>query len=120
MNARDYIYSLKGMSAEEFDFLMKTMNNMSPKQEERFMILYSGKRQSPTDMLLYTLIGFIAVAGVQRFVTRQIAMGLLYFFTAGLCFIGTIVDLINHRSLAMNYNKDIAYECAQLARMSGD
>lgn len=118
MNVKDFIYSLKGMSAEEFDFLQKSMEGMTQEQQERFIMFYSGKRQSPTDMLLYTLIGFIAVAGVQRFVTRQIGMGLLYFFTAGLCFIGTIVDLINHRSIALDFNRDVAYDSARLARMT--
>jgi hypothetical protein len=37
-------------------------------------------------------------------------MGILYFFTAGLCFIGTIVDLINHKQIALEYNIKIANE----------
>ena len=32
-------------------------------------------------------------------------MGILYFLTGGLCLIGTIVDLVNHRSLAFEYNQ---------------
>jgi len=43
---------------------------------------------------------------------------LLYFFTIGLCFIGSIVDLVNHKSLATEYNRKMAYECFQMARMS--
>jgi hypothetical protein len=45
-------------------------------------------------------------------------MGLLYFFTGGLCIIGTIVDLVNHKDLAMEYNRKMAYESFQIARMS--
>ena len=54
-------------------------------------------------ILVTTILGFFGVAGVQRFLTGQIGMGLLYFFTAGLCFIGTIIDLINHKRLTYVY-----------------
>ena len=37
-------------------------------------------------------------------------MGILFFFTAGLCFIGTIVDLINYKELAFEYNRRMADE----------
>jgi hypothetical protein len=45
-------------------------------------------------------------------------MGILYLFTGGLCAIGTIVDLINNRSLALDYNKQAAYESYHIAKMS--
>jgi hypothetical protein len=45
-------------------------------------------------------------------------MGLLYLFTVGLCFIGSIVDLVNHKDLAMEYNRKIAFESHQMAKMS--
>jgi hypothetical protein len=43
-------------------------------------------------------------------------MGILYFFTAGLCFIGTIVDAVNYQSIAFEYNRQIAGEVAPLIR----
>lgn len=117
MNYQNLLYNLKGITPEEFNFLQQVMNGMTEEQAQRFVMFYSGKRQSPGDILIFTLLGFVGVAGVQRFVTRQIGMGILYFFTAGLCFIGTIVDLINHRNLAMEYNQEVAVESAQLAKM---
>jgi len=39
-------------------------------------------------------------------------MGLLYLFTAGLCFIGTIIDLINYQDLAFEYNRKMIMESA--------
>jgi hypothetical protein len=47
----------------------------------------------------------------------QVMMGVFYFFTAGFCFIGTIVDLINHQSLANEYNQKMAYESFNIAKM---
>lgn len=67
-------------------------------------------------ILLTTLLGFVVVAGVQRFLVGQIGMGILYLFTAGLCFIGTIVDLINYQDLAYEYNQRIANEVAEIAK----
>lgn len=40
-----------------------------------------------------TLLGFILCAGLQHFYLGRIFRGLLWFFTAGLFFIGTIYDL---------------------------
>jgi len=66
--------------------------------------MYRSRRRDPQVILLSTLAGFVFVAGIQRFITDQIGMGILYFFTAGLCFIGTIVDLINYKQIAFEYN----------------
>jgi hypothetical protein len=41
-------------------------------------------------------------------------MGLLYFFTGGLCAIGTIIDIINHKQLADEYNAQMANESLQM------
>jgi hypothetical protein len=41
----------------------------------------------------------------------------LYLFTGGLCLIGTIVDLVNHKSIAQEYNQKVAMEAAQMSRM---
>ena len=80
-------------------------------------MIYSGKRKNPQDILLFTLLGFVVVAGVQRFVVGQIGMGLLYLFTGGFCLIGTIVDLINYKSLALEFNQKMAFESFHIAKM---
>jgi TM2 domain-containing membrane protein YozV len=46
----------------------------------------------------------------------QIGMGLLYLFTAGLCFIGTIIDLVNYQRLAFEFNQQVANEVAVLIK----
>jgi hypothetical protein len=43
-------------------------------------------------------------------------MGILYLLTAGLCFIGTIIDLINHKKLAFEYNSNVAREIAMIIK----
>lgn len=114
---KELLYSLKGLTPEEFQYLQQVMVGMDEQQARQFVMYYSGKRQSASDLLLYTLLGLIIVAGVQRFVMGQIGMGILYFLTFGLCFIGTIVDAINHKSLANEFNQKMALESAQLVKL---
>ena len=79
-------------------------------------MIYGGKRRNPDDMVLYCILGFF-VPGLSRFLVGQIGMGILYFFTFGLCFIGTIIDLINHKSLAFEFNQKMVFESLQMVRM---
>ncbi|MBD1393518.1 TM2 domain-containing protein [Mucilaginibacter glaciei] len=110
--------SLPGITTEEMAFLHQATNELNDTQKQSFFMAYSGKRKSAQDILIFTLLGFVGIAGVQRFITGQILMGIFYFFTAGFCFIGTIVDLINHEAIATDYNKKMAYESFQIAKMS--
>ncbi len=43
-------------------------------------------------------------------------MGILFLLTLGFCYIGVIVDLVNYRKLASEYNQAQAYEVATLMR----
>ncbi|MEJ7779244.1 MAG: TM2 domain-containing protein [Daejeonella sp.] len=105
------------MSPEEYSYLQQVMTGMDQRQAQNFVMYYSGKRKSPQDILLFTILGFLGIAGIQRFVVGQMGMGILYILTAGLCFIGTIVDVINHKSIATDYNQKAAYESLQLIKM---
>lgn len=109
---------LSGMSPEEMSFLQQATADLNENQQKYFYMSYTSKRKSAQDVLLFTLMGFFGIAGVQRFLLGQIGMGLLYFFTGGLCVIGTIVDLVNHKNLAMEYNKKMAYKSFHIAKMS--
>ena len=45
-------------------------------------------------MIILCCLGFFAAAGIHRFASGHILLGIVYLFTGGLCLIGTIVDLI--------------------------
>lgn len=111
-------FSFPGITPEEVSFLQSATTDLNENQQRNFQMIYSGKRKSAQDMLLFCVIGLLLVPGLQRFIIGQIGMGLLYLFTIGLCFIGSIVDLINHKTLAMDYNKKMVYESYQMAKMS--
>ncbi|MBB5397361.1 TM2 domain-containing protein [Mucilaginibacter sp. AK015] len=117
MNTYNPYMSLPGITTEELAVLHQATSSLTDTQKQSFYMIYSSKRKSPQDILLYTLIGFVLVAGVQRFMVGQTVMGLLYLFTGGFCLIGTIVDLINHQSIANEYNQKMAYESFNIAKM---
>jgi TM2 domain-containing membrane protein YozV len=87
---------------------------MSEEQQKQFLSIYMGKRRDPILILVCTLAGFVGFAGLQRFITDRIGLGLVYFFTCGFLFIGTIIDLFSYRKITRRYNERIALETAQI------
>ena len=108
-----YLPEIQGRELLLIQGLTKDYNEA---QMMNFANVYRARRRDPLMILLTTLLGFVAVAGVQRFLIGQIGMGLLYLFTGGLCVIGTIIDLINYQDLAFEYNQKMANEAALLIR----
>ena len=101
----DIMRLMPDLEGEEMLFVGGLVKEMTDTQAETFAVGYRGQRRDPTTVLLMTLLGFVVVAGVQRFYLGQMGMGLLYLFTAGFCLIGTIIDVINHKKLAFEYNQ---------------
>ena len=110
--------SLPGINPQEYSYLQSATQGLNEQQLRTFLMVYAGRRKNPSDMLIFTLLGFLGFAGVQRFVVGQIGMGILYFLTCGLCFIGTIIDLINHKQLAFEHNQRMVFESMQMVKMS--
>jgi len=106
------------LDMQEMTYVDSLTKTYTDDQMLNFANFYRSRRRDPQMILLAGLAGFLGIAGIQRFLTDQIGMGILYFFTAGLCFIGTIVDLINYRQIALEYNIKIANEVSGwIARM---
>jgi TM2 domain-containing membrane protein YozV len=107
---------LPTLEGEEFVYVQQIVKDMTDEQLKQFAMVYSSRRKDPQLILITSLAGFIGVAGVHRFILEQIGMGLLFLFTGGLCWIGTIVDLINYKKLAFEYNSKKAYEVALMIK----
>lgn len=116
-NFNNPYFSFPGITAEEMTLLQQATADLNENQLRSFQMIYSTKRKNPGDVLLFCLLGFFGFAGIQRFILGQVGMGLLYFFTGGLCVIGTIVDLVNHKALTNDYNRNMVYESYQMAKM---
>lgn len=105
---------LPGIEQEELIWLKELTKNYDAETTQRFLAIYRSRRQEPQTILIVCLIGLIGPAGIHRFLLKQIGMGILYLFTLGLCFIGTIIDAVNHRKLTWEHNKQAAIESAAL------
>lgn len=107
---------LPEISGEEMLYVQALIKDVDDDKARSFASVYRSRRKDPQMILITTLLGFVGFAGVHRFIIGQIGMGILYFFTAGLCLIGTIVDLVNHQKLAFEHNQKIANEVLSMIR----
>jgi len=104
------------LEGDEMMFIQGLIKDMSDDQVKQFALIYDKRRKEPQTILLTALLGFFGVAGVHRFLLDQIGMGIVYFLTAGFCFIGTILDLINYKKLSFDFNVQQAKQIAMMIR----
>ena len=108
---------LYDVTPEELMTINARTKGFSDDELSQFCMIYRSKRKDPQLILILCLLGLVGIAGLQRFIIGHIGMGVLYFFTAGLCFIGTIVDTINHKELALEYNAKMITETLSMLNM---
>ena len=109
-----YLYDV---TPEELITINSRTKGFSDEELTHFCTIYRSKRKDPQTILLLCLLGLICVSGIHRFVIGHIGMGILYFFTGGLCLIGTIVDAVNHKQLALEYNSGMIAETLSMLNM---
>lgn len=102
--------AIPAVEPDELAYLKAFTSDLTEDQLKLFLSLYNGKRKKAETILICCLLGFVCAAGIQRFVVGQIGMGILYFFTGGLCLVGTVIDTINHKKLAFEFNQKMAVE----------
>lgn len=102
---------------EELIQIDANTKGFSDDQLRQFVMIYRTKRKDEQTILLCCLLGLIFFAGIHRFVMGQIGMGILYLLTGGLCFIGTIVDAINHKQLTLEFNSRMIVETLTMMNM---
>lgn len=107
----EYLPELEG---DEAAYISQLLKQMDEETAERFSKVYRARRKDPQIILFSALAGFLGIAGVHRLIIGHIGMGILYLLTGGLCVIGTIVDLINYKNLAFEYNRNVAQEVRSL------
>lgn len=107
---------LPELDGDEQVEVARVLNEMNDRQAEHFARIYRSRRRDPTHILLLSAVGFAAVAGLQRIYLDELALGLVYLFTGGLCLVGTIYDIVNYEELTLRYNRNVAVEAAQTVR----
>jgi TM2 domain-containing membrane protein YozV len=107
---------LPELQGDEMIYVQSLLKDMDEETASTFATSYRARRKEPNLILITALIGFVGFAGIHRMLINQIGMGILYFFTGGLCFIGTIIDLVNYQKLAFENNQKVANEVLVLVR----
>ncbi|MEO6231442.1 MAG: TM2 domain-containing protein [Ferruginibacter sp.] len=107
---------IPAVEPDELAYLQAFTQDLSEDKLKMFVAVYNGKRRKTETILICCLLGFVAAAGIHRFVLGHIGMGILYLFTGGLCLIGTIVDIVNHKQLTFEYNQKMAIESFEMIR----
>lgn len=107
---------LPELIGEEQAFIHNIIKDMDDESAQQFATVYRVRRKDPQTILLLTLVGFLGIAGIQRFIVDQIGLGILYLLTGGICLIGTIVDLVNYKSIAFEYNIQQAQQIAAMVK----
>lgn len=105
---------LPEVMGEEQAYIAGIIKNLDDDKARQFANAYRARRRDPQTILLTALIGFLGIAGVQRFLVDQIGMGILYLLTGGLCMIGTIIDMVNYKKIAFEYNMIQAQQIFQV------
>lgn len=104
------------LEPDELQYVHTLVNDLTDDEARQFANIYRARRKKPSEVLILVIVGFFLIAGLQRFYLGQIGMGLLYLFTGGLCFIGTILDLINYKRLTYEYNVREAQQVKAMLR----
>ena len=110
------LMSIPGLGPDEMMFIKEAAKDLTEDQQRTFLMFYSARRKDPQVILICTLIGFLGINGIQRFMINQTGMGVLYLLTGGLCLIGTIVDLVNYQKLTLEYNQTMIVQAIQMTR----
>lgn len=107
---------LPEVSGDEMVYIQNILKDLDDEKAKSFAHAYRARRKDPQVIMVTALLGFVVVAGIQRFILGQVGMGLLYLFTIGFCFIGTIMDIVNYNKLAFEYNAKAANEVLVMVR----
>ena len=117
MDAQHMLMTLPDLQPEELMLIQNLTKDMTEKEQQHFYMVFKSKRKEKRDLMILTLIGFLGIAGLQRFVTGEIGMGILFLVTIGFCGIGTIIDLVHLDTIQSRYNQKQAVETANLVKM---
>jgi len=107
---------LANLDMKEMNMVKHYTKSLDEESLKNFANIYRAQRKDPQNVLILCLVGLFVIPGVQRFYLNQIGMGILYLFTIGLCFIGSIVDLVKYQDLALEYNTKIVSNIIELLR----
>ena len=102
------IYYLPELDEPERSFIERLTTGMSHENVQQFAAAYRQVRKDPQTLRLMAVIGIVAIPGLHRFWLGEMGLGVLYLFTGGLLWIGTVIDIFKFKELALGYNQQLA------------
>jgi hypothetical protein len=102
---RKFLAYFPKITSEEYSFILPLIERLSEQKAKEFLSLYSENRYDVQTYILFSALGFVFTSGLQRFYVGEWALGILYMFTCGLFFIGTIVDLVQAKEKIGTLNR---------------
>ena len=74
-----------------------TITNANTNQNTNFAggFGFAGPRKNKMVALILCIIGLFGIGGLHRMYVGKVGSGVLHFLTGGICYIGTIIDLIS-------------------------
>lgn len=112
----DVLQLFPEVQGEEQLMLSGLLTDMTDNQAQSFSVAYRAQRKDPMILLILTLVGFVVVGGIGRFYVGNMGMGILYLLTSGLCYVGTIIDVIKYKRIAFQVNQLKAQQMAIMAK----
>ena len=113
---KDLIHLFPEADALELASLRSHLDFLDEDQFHLFTTIYRAKRKDPQTILILCIAGFVGFNGLHRMVMDQIGLGIVYFLTGGLCLVGTIIDLINYKTITLKYNERMMDEALMKIR----
>ena len=113
--AMTYLPTIEG---QELMFIQAIFDQLTDEEARRFSAVYSQRRRDPNMILMLAIVAtiFPLASGLHRFFLDKVGSGVVHLLTCGWCWIGTIIDLVNHKKLTFEYNAKVASEIAAMLR----
>jgi TM2 domain-containing membrane protein YozV len=111
--AMTYLPSIEG---QELMFVQAIFDQLTDSEAQQFALAYSQRRRDPSMILIMIVVAMVFLPGLHRFFLDKVSSGIIHLLTCGWCWIGTVIDLINHKKLTFEYNAKVASEIAAMLR----
>jgi len=64
--------ALPGITPQEYTYLKAATNGLNEQQVRTFLMIYSGKRKNPSDMLIFCIVALFIFPPLHRFILGQV------------------------------------------------
>ena len=111
--AMTYLPSIEG---QELMFVQAIFDQLTEPEAQQFALAYSQRRRDNSMILIMIIVAMGFLPCLLRFFLYNVVWVIVHLLTCGWCWIGTVMDLVNHKKLTFEYNAKVASEIATMLR----